>query len=146
MSSLEVIAILNRAFIRVYRSFGQYLRDAVVVFDIGEQATFRDLIERQRHDANRLGTYIADQRGSVDTGGYPMDFGDLHFLNASRIVADWQLCQEQLVRELAADRAELGNSADPGVAMLDEIIAHERETLAKLRQIRSAAPTPVVSA
>jgi hypothetical protein len=138
MNDNNVLATLNRAFIRVYRSFGQYLYEAYPTLDIGAD-TIRSLWQRQADDARRLGEYIGERQGSVVTGTFPIDYADLHFLNASGVVADWICQQRKLIEQLKADRAALGDRNDPGVAILDEIIDHERESLARLQSL--AAPS-----
>lgn len=143
MTDNELLAILSRAFLRVFRSFANYLREnAWPNWDFGEEE-MRRIAERQGADAQRLGRYIADRQGSVYTGNYPAEYGELHFLNASWILTDWIKAQKGLVAELESDVSLLVGSADPGADMLRETLQHAREDLATLRDLARKAPTQV---
>lgn len=134
------IAVLHRVFLALYRSFGQYIRDAGSFFDVGEPVV-RELIERQRADAERLGRMLADETGSLHTGAYPTEFGDVHFLNFSRVLTDWLPEQRKLIAELESLRASVAGLADTSTGLIDDILAHERDCLSKLEAI--ATPTAV---
>lgn len=143
MTETEELAILNQAFVRVYRSFGQYLREAAPVFDVG-QDTIQAIIDRQYADAERLGTYVVQQQGNVYPGAYPIDLGEIHFLNSSYILREWIVAQEKYVKLLEGDLARVKCSESEGVALLTEIVKHEKEHLERLRElstIRVPVPT-----
>lgn len=144
MSQPDTLTVLNQAFVRIYRSFGQYLREACIEFDVGEE-TVRELLQREANDAERLGTAIGARQGSVYTGTYPIEFGDLHFLNSSCILTDWLGHQRQLVEDLHSERSTMGEVDDPTVALLDEIIANERDALAKIEALQQPAKQPTAS-
>ena len=136
MSDPGTLAVLNQSFVRVYRSFGQYMQEAWPTFDVGE-ATIKSIIDRQATDAERLGKYLIGEQGTLYTGNYSLDFGDLHFLNSSRLLADWTIAQEQLVADLEADRARI-TTEDPGTQILEGIISNEKDHLAQLSELRAA--------
>ncbi|QDU60744.1 hypothetical protein Pan216_15940 [Planctomycetes bacterium Pan216] len=136
MSDEKQWAILNRAFIRLFRSFAYYMTESGPVFDIGEEP-LKDLVDRQVADANEFGEFLFRQHGAVQTGSYPLDFGNFNFINTSRLVADWIDYQLLLVDGLQQDRNEIADPEGPGVALLDAIILRARDTLATLRRIES---------
>jgi hypothetical protein len=136
----DAATILNHAFVRVFRAFGQYVREACVHFEVGADS-LGPRLERQHADAERLGTLLADRFGAVYTGTYPIAFGDIHFLNCSYIVGDWIRWQQQLVAGLEADRNDLARLQDPDLGLVDEILTHERDTLQVLSQLNDPAQT-----
>lgn len=140
MTDRASLAVLNQAFVRIYRSMGQYLREAAATtFDVGE-SEIRTIWEEEANDAQRLGRYLAEHQGRVYPGVYPSAFGDLHYLNASRLLPDWAAAQTRLIEDLQALHAHIPPD-DPGGPILGEIIEHERDHLARLRAVRSA-PVP----
>ena len=138
----DALAILNRAFVRVYRSFGQYLLWASPHWDAGADVIERVLL-RQADDADRLGKWIASQYSSLVIGNFPAAYSDLHFLTSSRLLADWKAEQKKLIADLQSDRAALADFAnEPGVQILDETIEHEKDTLAQLEKLK---PLPALT-
>lgn len=131
----DAATILNHAFVRVFRAFGQYVREACVQFDVGA-LELGPLLERQHADAERLGTLVADRFGAVYTGTYPIEFGDIHFLNCSHILGDWIRWQERLVAGLEGDRNDLARLGDPDLGLVEEILGHERATLQTLTELK----------
>lgn len=142
MTDAEAFAILNHAFVRVYRSFGQYLREASLDFDVGQE-TIEAIWERQAADARRLGQWIVREQGSIYSGFYPIEYGDVHFLSSSHVLGDWIVEQEKLVAALDSDLERLASYDGPGVELLAEIAAHERAHLQRIRELHALpVPTP----
>ena len=132
---------LSRAFLRIYRSLGQYIKGAVPRFDVGHDQIL-DIIEQQERDAERLGRFIVDQWGTLFTGGYEDEFANLHFVNASRLLEEWVPLQERVVAGLVKDREDVDDDTE-AAKLLDDIIAHERDSLTKLEKLHSQ-PVPVL--
>lgn len=143
MTDSEVLALLNRAFVRVYRSYGQYVREAAPVFDVG-QDTIESILDRQAADAERLGEYIVREQGNIYPGHYPTELGDFHFLNTSRLLGDWVDSQRELVAGLESDLSRLRDADGEGVEILREIEKHEREHLQRLIELQKI-PAPVAT-
>lgn len=143
MTETEELAILNQAFVRVYRSFGQYLREAAPVFDVGEE-TIQAILDRQADDVERLGEYLVQEQGHVFPGAFPMEYSDLHFLKSSRLLQDWTAFQERHVQSLEGDLSRLEGSGSEGALLLTEIVKHEKEHLDRLREL-SALPVPMAT-
>lgn len=144
MTDRAAQVILNRAFLRVYRSYGMYLREAWPAYDVGDEAVIQQIIDEENRDASRLGQHLTNHYGSADPGHYRMDIGDIHYINFSRILPEWIADQVKLVKGLETDLTALAGCADAdGVALLNEILAHERSHLDRLQTMKR---TPVVAA
>ena len=143
MTEAEELAILNQAFVRTYRSYGQYLREAAPVFDVGQE-TIEAILDRQAADAERLGAFIVQRQGNLYPGFYPTELGDPHFLNSSFVLHDWIAAQEKLVSALEGDLARVEGAEGEGIAILTEIVQHKKEHLARLRELVTI-PVPVVT-
>lgn len=135
MTSPAALAILGRVFTRVYRSFGQYLAVAWPVLDVDEEF-YHTVIKDEKKLAEALGAHLYEQQGYVDPGNFPLQYGDVHYLNASRISRDWLGHQQLLVAALERDIAALPADTDARSRELcDQVLQRERETLAKLRDM-----------
>lgn len=137
MTEHERLTILNHAFVRIYRSFGQYLRLSYPSFDLSEKDILA-LVDRQAEDAQRLGKRIAERCGNVFTDTFPMEYNDMHYLNASRVLREWLPIQKSMVASLKDDLHRLGNDVD--APLLREIVQHEDECLRQLEKLNSTAP------
>jgi hypothetical protein len=135
-----VHAILNRAFVRIYRSFSQYMRYADPDYDVGANV-LPDAIDREFQDAERLGRLIVDRFGPVNPGMMDPHCGALHFLSIRHLLPEWTSGQARLVNGLEEDRARLEQvGAEPDVIdLIDEILQHERDLLGLLREQAPAA-------
>lgn len=133
----NTLAILERAFTRVHRSLTQYVAESGAVYDVGE-VEIRSMIARQKEDILRLGRYLMEQAGRIAPSNYPIEVGELNYLNVSYLLEDWIKQQKELLAGLAEDRAALFDATD-GVAIFDEIVQHERENLAVLEQLHAAS-------
>lgn len=127
--------ILNRAFIRVHRSFGLYLVDAWPVYDVADERTIQQIQERQRADADRMAETLIRERGAVDVGLPRIEFGDVHFLNLSSIVPTWIAEQRALVAGLEADVRDLQPTVDRVSGMVEQVLAHERDHLKRIEAL-----------
>lgn len=135
MTSESRLDILNRAFVRVYRSFGLYLVDACPVFDVGDEAAIRQIQTRQQADVDRMGETLIRERGSLDVGMPRIEFGDTHFLNLSAILPIWLVEQTQLVAGLEKDCSDLAPQVDMVSGMVEQVLSHEREHLRKIENL-----------
>ena len=131
---------LNRAFVRIYRSYGQYLHSASPEFDSATAAVVGPLITRQASDAERLGRHLVREQGNVLLGNFPMEFGKLHFLDARFLIPDWIEHQKTLIAELETDRSAIDGAVDSaGLELLDEALTHERDSLTQLEKLKVIA-------
>lgn len=133
MKEAQAHAILNHAFVTIYRSYGMYLREAWPNFDIGDEAMVQRITDEEERDAARLGQYIFERCGDVNPGHVRMNIGDIHYINFSRILPEWVADQQKVLKSLEDDCAALTGGPDPdGLAILKEVLNHERAHLARL--------------
>jgi hypothetical protein len=137
MSSPEVVAAAQRIFVLVHRSFTQFLlHDAWPNFDVRADEML-ELAREQRCDADRLGEAIVRAVGTIYVGQYSMAYGDLHFLNASRILIDWLAAERELVANLEKESAALDGSTELLAQCAREVVENEKGRLARLETIAS---------
>ena len=135
MSANQATAAAQRIFLLLHRSFTQFLlHDAWPTFDVQGDAML-ELAREQRRDADRLGEALVRAVGSVYVGQYPIQYGDLHFLNASRILVDWLAAERELVSRLEKEAAALAGSTDLLAQAARETVENEKGRLARLEAI-----------
>lgn len=139
MAGLDPLAVLNDAFIRLYRSFAYYLDSASPKFDVGGDA-LPEIVEQVKEDATRLGNRIYELRGFIETGSYPHSYSGSHFLNVSRLLEDWTAEHRQLLADLESDRDRLPADYEE-LPLLDEIIGRVREQVATMENLNSSNVT-----
>lgn len=130
--------ILNRAFVRVHRSMGLFMRDANPVYDIGDERTVHQIELRQRADADRMGEILIRERGMLDPGIPRIEFGDLFYLNLSATLPQWIAEQRQLVAGLEQDLAALQPEVDRVSGTIEQVLSHERDHLKRLEAMQPA--------
>lgn len=107
MNDAATIRVLNRLSRTLYYSFARYLTEATP-WTAGEAeesgvATFRDIVYDQEHLLGRVVTLIRDLGGEPDSGGYPMEYTDTHFLSFAFLLKEairFQLRDLAILREL----------------------------------------------
>lgn len=107
--------LLNDLMAIEYRSFPMYLTDACPWTHTGdEQAseTLLNIVADQKAMAQRIAALILDSGGRIETGEYPMEFTDTHFLSLDFLFKELLRYQrqdvaaiERIVRELSNHRA-----------------------------------------
>ena len=107
--------LLNDLFAIEYRSFPMYLTDASPWTHHGdEKATeaLQNIVLDQKAMVQRIGEFILDAGGRVETGEYPMEFTDTHFLSLDFLLKELVRYQradvaaiERIVSQLPDDRA-----------------------------------------
>jgi hypothetical protein len=106
--------LLNRLLAIEYRSFPMYLTDAAPWTREGdEKATLAldNIVGDQKGMAQRIGEFILDSGWRVETGEYPMEFTDTHFLSLDFLLKELVRYQrgdvaaiERIVLQLGDDR------------------------------------------
>jgi hypothetical protein len=107
--------LLNRLLAIEYRSFPTYLTDASPWTQQGdEKATeaLANIVADQKATAQRIGEFVLDAGGRVETGEYPMEFTDTHFLSLDFLLKELVRYQRgdvaairRIVSQLGDDRA-----------------------------------------
>ncbi len=113
-SKTQTIDSLNRLLILEYRSFPMYLTYASPWTHRGDQKaaeTLQNIVADQQLMAQRIAELIDRLGGLVETGEYPMEFTDTHFLSLDFLLKELHQRQwhdvaevERLVARLAGDR------------------------------------------
>jgi hypothetical protein len=137
IADAPAMPMLNDAFVRLYRSFLQYLREGWAVFDAHE-VIFDHLIDGQRDDADQLAKLIFDEQGHVHSGSFPKEYAYMHYCSVTQLLPDIVGFQRTLIAELTNDRAKLGNAGaatTPGVKLLDDIIRRQKDALTQLESL-----------
>jgi bacterioferritin (cytochrome b1) len=142
MSDAQTIQVLNRLLTLEYRSLPMYLCDATPWTNAGDEkatATLAHIVIDQKAMAARLAEMILDLGGTVETGEYPMEYTDTHFLSLDYLLKEILQYQQIVVREIEflVDRL----SADRRARDLAlEVLGSERAHLESLEAlIRSGA-------
>lgn len=138
MTDPALLNSLSKAFVAGYRSFGQYLAWADPRFNQGE-AALRLLIQTETEIVGRLGNLLFNEQGRLDTGDFPIVYGDLHFQNTSSLLPRWLKANQELLQELTNVKASLGSARHPGVTLVDELIAHETDAIAQIQALIASA-------
>lgn len=147
MADIQHNARLNGFVISIGRSLLQYADECGPwsgLSDVETQAVFHRLAALQRQEVAAI-TELLDQREwTVDFGGFPTDYTDLHFMSLeyllTRIVAG-----EQAV---IADLEEAVHTCvdDPQSAqVLEEVLATQRKILERLKTVAAGRKQTVPS-
>lgn len=106
--------LLNELFAIEYRSFPMYLTDACPWTHHGDEKaseTLHNIVLDQKATVQRIGEFILDAGGRVETGEYPMEFTDTHFLSLDFLLKELVRYQrgdvaaiERIVSRLSDDR------------------------------------------
>lgn len=131
-------AVLNDAFVRLYRSLGHYLDSASLVVDVGEDV-LPGIIEQQKADANTLGRMVYERRGFVETDNFPATYTDLHYVKASGLLEFWVQDQKELLAGLESDLQALPVGSEEH-QVLSDIVARVRQQLGQLEDLYSKVP------
>ena len=111
----RTIELLNDLMAIEYRSFPMYLIDACPWTHQGDEKaseTLENIVADQKAMVQRIVEFILDAGGRVETGEYPMEFTDTHFLSLDFLLKELLRYQrqdvaaiERVVRELSDNRA-----------------------------------------
>lgn len=132
-------AALNDLLVLVGRSLLQYAIECwpwAGADDDPEHRAFEELSHDQRATASRI-AILLDKRGwPVDFGLYP-DWSELHYVSLDYLLKKVIADEEELVA--AIERAAPACQSDPEAkAIVSELLADEKQRLARLREIASS--------
>ncbi len=128
---------LNQVLIQLDKSLLSYVAEAWPWSSSGEadvQRAVNELVDRRRANVGRLADLLLDREWPIDFGAYPTDYTDLHYVALDYLLALVVKDQKQLTAEIETARQPTSNDAE-GRKLLDEILADERETLARLEKL-----------
>lgn len=125
------IELLNELLQIEYRSFPMYLIDASPWTHHGdEKATeaLHNIVADQKLMVQRIGEFIFDAGGRVETGEYPMEFTDTHFLSLDYLLKELLRYQRQDVAAIERIVSQLGE-ARAARELAEETLGMERAHL-----------------
>jgi hypothetical protein len=149
MADQNNIDLLNRLMARVYRCLLQYTMECWPWTTSAEspdgkspeQKAVEQMAARQQEFVGRL-VDLLSRRGQVaDFGNYP-DNSELHYVSLDYLVGKLIADEERLVAELESAREAFRNDP-PAATLIVELLAAERENLARLRDLATKAITAV---
>jgi hypothetical protein len=131
ISKHRTIELLNELLQVEYRSFPMYLIDASPWTHHGDEKaseTLEHIVADQKVMIQRIGEFNMDAGGRVDTGEYPMEFTDTHFLSLDFLIKELLRYQRQDVAAIERIVRQLG---DPRAAreLAEETLGMERAHL-----------------
>lgn len=133
---------LNDLVIRVYRSLLQYTNECWPwggAEEEFEQKTVAELAANQLHHLEPLADLVLDRSGTIDYGIYPMDFGELHYVALEYLMHELLQNEAGLIATL--EREQIAAAADAELAaILGDLLAAEKQHVAKLKELATKAP------
>lgn len=133
---------LNDLVIRVYRSLLQYANECWPwggAQEETEQKTVAELAADQLHHLEPLAELVLARSQTIDYGIYPMDFGELHYVALDYLMHELLQNQSGLIATLEREQAAAVADAEL-TAILDDMVAAERQHVAKLKELAAKAP------
>jgi ferritin len=125
------IELLNELLQVEYRSFPMYLTDACPWTHHGDEKaseTLHNVVADQKMMVQRIGEFILDAGGRVETGEYPMEFTDTHFLSLDFLLKELLRYQRQDVATIERIASQLGD-ARAARELAEETLGMERAHL-----------------
>lgn len=139
------IDVLNRLLTLLHRSLPMYLNEASPWTRPGgepAEEVLRHIVADQQRDCGRLADVILERHGRLETGEFPMEFTDLHFLSYDFLVKELIEYQRQDIEAIERCVAWLGGDAQAR-QLAQEILGSARAHLESLEELdrRPAAAT-----
>ena len=135
----RTIDLLNELLAIEYRSFPMYLTDACPWTHHGDERateTLANIAADQKQMVQRIGEFIIDMGGRVDTGEYPMEFTDTHFLSLDFLLKELVRYQRQDVAAIERIVRELGD-VRAAHELAEETLGSERAHLEAIEALVS---------
>lgn len=134
-------AVLNRLLVTLYRSLPMYLKQVDPWVRHG-QVRARDvlatIVADQERDCQRIAKLNLDRYSRIETGDFPMEYTDLHFLSLDYLVGELIRHQKQDISTIEQCVSALQH--DPaGRTLAQEVLGSERAHLEMLEELASQA-------
>ncbi len=137
MPNVQHNAKVNQLLIDIGRSLLQYVGHCSSWSsrsDLALQAEFPTIVATQQQHVAELSELLMSRRWTIDFGGFPARFTDLHFLSLKYLLKQIVINQKAVLAEL--DEASHTCVDDPEAAMLiEEILASERQITDRLKTL-----------
>ncbi len=138
MSRDQSLGLLNRLLAIQYRSMPMYLSEAKLWVHPGDEkatATLQHIVTDQKAMVSRIADVVLARRGSVNMGGFPMDFTDTHdlaFDGLLKRVLEYQLLDIAAIEQLIA---RIPKSDREALELAQEALGSERAHLEALQEL-----------
>lgn len=136
------VAVLNRLLQIQYRSLPMFLAGADPWTQQGDAKAaeaLANIVADQKASAKRIADLILERGSQVDTGNFPIEYAELHFLALDYLLKE--LVERQKVDLARIERCVADLAGDRQAKMLaEEVLGAERahlETLESLRTVNS---------
>jgi hypothetical protein len=131
----NVLAVMARSLLQYAMHAGLWITDR----SKGTLVAVDDLIAGQSGRVQQLSNLLDGRRWTIDFGEFP-DFTDLHYLSLEFVLPHLVENERSVVQTIESAQVQC-TSDDEGAALLGEILAGERATLAKLEELARSWPT-----
>lgn len=138
------IDVLNRLLTILHRSLPMYLNEASPWTQHGDQqasAALSQIVADQQRDCRRLADLVLERYGRLETGEFPMEFTDLHFLSMDFLVGELVRYQQQDIEAIEQCVSRLAGDAK-AQTLAQEILGAAR---AHLEMLEALTSTPAAS-
>ena len=137
MAHVQHNATLNQLLIDLGRSLLQYVGQCSSWSSHSQAAmeqALPKLVATQEQLVGQLAELLRERRWTIDFGGFPSTFTDLHFLSLSYLIKQIVINQKAIICEL--EEAAHTCIDDPeAAALIDEILESERLSLLELQSL-----------
>ena len=137
MANVEHNTNLNKLLIRLSRSLLQYVGHCstwAAHSDAALADEFPSIVDIQQDHVAELSELLAERRWTIDFGGFPAEYTDLHFLSLKYLVKNIIVNQQAIIAEL--EEASHVCVDDPeATELISEILKSEREITDRLASL-----------
>lgn len=140
MAEIQHNARLNGFVISLGRSLLQYADECwpwVGTSEADVQTAFRQLAALQRQEIAAISELLDQRRWTIDFGGYPTDFTDLHFVSLDFLLSRIVASEQAIVADLE-DAVHACDDDPAAVDVLQEVLTTERKILERLKSVMAA--------
>jgi hypothetical protein len=141
MANVQHNAKLNQLLISIGRSLLQYIGHSSTWTSRADAAManeFPSLVATQREHIAELSDMLSHRKWTIDFGGYPSIYTDLHFLSLKFLLKRIIINQKAIIAEL--EEASYSLVDDPEAASLvEEILGSERRLTEELESLSKSS-------
>lgn len=148
MAEIQHNARFNEFVVSLGKSLLQYADESwpwIGASEAETQSTFHRLAGVQRQAVAALVELLDQREWTVDFGTYPTDYTDLQFLSLDYFLARILAGERALVADLDEAVHSCADDAE-GVKVIGEVLAAEKQILAKLEAVAAARKNRAVAA
>ena len=139
--------LINELLIAVHRSLLQYSVECwpwTAPGEASEQDAITDMVQEQQIFVHRLVELLLESEFTIDFGGFPTEFTDLHYVALDFMLQEMIKDEEFLIAQLERGHAVVADDVEAS-SLLAELTAAERRHLTQLRELAAAHPPETVT-